>query len=173
MIDWEAVINADGEDPLKELKLFLFRENSRLENEKKEMQDMQNKFVKERTQFRDEMNLLNHTMVMEKKRLKDENLFFEKKMQILQDGFRQLEMDRRKLDKERGRFQLEKEWIEESVSHIDEGDIAKILFRGANNPLTIRKRYKDLMKIFHPDNLCGDAQIVQIINREYEKRKAE
>ena len=50
-------------------------------------------------------------------------------------------------------------------------DIARVLFRGATNPLTLRKRYKDLLKIFHPDNLCGDAELVQMINREYERRK--
>ena len=42
-----------------------------------------------------------------------------------------------------------------------------LLFRGANNPLTIKKRYKDLMKMFHPDNVCGDAEMVQLINEEY------
>ena len=50
-------------------------------------------------------------------------------------------------------------------------DIAAVLFRGANNPLALRKRYKDLLKIFHPDNLCGDGKLVQLINREYERRK--
>ena len=31
----------------------------------------------------------------------------------------------------------------------------------------MKKRYKDLLKIFHPDNLCGDREVVQIINAEY------
>jgi len=29
----------------------------------------------------------------------------------------------------------------------------RMLFRGINNPLALRKRYRDLVKIFHPDNL--------------------
>ena len=33
------------------------------------------------------------------------------------------------------------------------------------------KRYKDLMKIFHPDNNSGDAELVQLINKEFAKRK--
>ena len=49
--------------------------------------------------------------------------------------------------------------------------VSAVLFRGVSNPLALRKRYKDLLKIFHPDNLCGDAELVQMINREYEKRK--
>ena len=50
-------------------------------------------------------------------------------------------------------------------------DVAAALFRGAGNPLALRKRYRDLLKIFHPDNLCGDGELMQMINREYEKRK--
>lgn len=175
MIDWEAVLRTDSMDELKEIKLFLFRENARLENERREMMELQDKFVKERVQFRDEMNRLNHKMVIERKRLKDDNLFFDKKMQILQDGFRQLDVDRRRLDKERARFEAEKEMFMDEIDGRGESseEIAAVLFRGTSNFLTVRKRYKDLMKIFHPDNLCGDAQLVQLINKEYEKRRNE
>lgn len=31
--------------------------------------------------------------------------------------------------------------------------------------------YKDLMKMFHPDNVTGDHEMVQIITREYEELK--
>lgn len=176
MIDWETVLGADSEDELKEAKLFLFRENARLENERREMMELQDKFVKERVQFRDEMDRLNHKMVIERKRMKDERLFFDKKLEILQDGFKQLDVDRRKLDKERARFEMEKELImsdPSGYSMSDNGEIAAVLFRGTSNFLTVRKRYKDLMKIFHPDNLCGDAELVQLINKEYEKRRSE
>ena len=48
-----------------------------------------------------------------------------------------------------------------------------ILFRSIkNNPLALRKRYKDLLKIFHPDNLYGDGQLVQRINQEYLRRNS-
>lgn len=174
MIDWEKVFQAESEDQLKELKLFLFRENARLENERKDLKLRQDKLMRERAQFRDEMDLLNHRIVLEKKRLKDEHAFFEKKMQILQDGFKQLDIDRQKLDRERIRFEAERDVRTSNYSAYgyDYGDsIVAVLFRGADNPLTLRKRYKDLMKIFHPDNLCGDAELVQLINQEYERRK--
>ena len=31
------------------------------------------------------------------------------------------------------------------------------------------KRYKDLLKIYHPDNTHGDNNIVLAINEEYER----
>lgn len=174
MIDWEKVLMAQSEDELRDLKLFLFHEHARLENESKELKARQDKLVKERAQFRDEMDLLNHRIVLEKKRLKEEHAFFEKKMQILQEGFRQLEADRQKLQSERVRLDAERDVRSSRRSYAyecEQEDFVAVLFRGADNPLTLRKRYKDLMKIFHPDNLCGDAELVQLINQEYERRK--
>lgn len=175
MIDWEKVLQAQSEDELKALKLFLFRENARLENESKDLKARADKLMRERAQFRDEMDLLNHRIVLEKKRLKDEHAFFEKKMQILQEGFRQLDLDRQKLEKEKVRFEAERDVRTKQRAgygyDYDQLDLVSVLFRGADNPLTLRKRYKDLMKIFHPDNLCGDAELVQLINQEYERRK--
>ena len=39
------------------------------------------------------------------------------------------------------------------------------------NELALKKRYKDLIKIYHPDNLDGDTGTIQEINREYERLK--
>ena len=47
------------------------------------------------------------------------------------------------------------------------------MFRGVKNPLALKKRYKDLIKIFHPDNVAGDKEMIQKINREYESLKHE
>ena len=51
--------------------------------------------------------------------------------------------------------------------------VVQLLFRGINNPLALRKRYRDLIKIFHPDNLFGDGELAGQINKEYLKRKQE
>lgn len=172
MIDIEEMLKSEDDEALKELKTFLFKENIRLENEKREIAEGMDKLLKDQRRFRTEMDMLNHRIVLEKKRLKDDNLFFEKKMEILQEGFRQLDADRKKFEKDRARFSMEKEfWGGEKGVSAGMEDISAILFRGVSNPLTLRKRYKDLLKIFHPDNLCGDAELVQMINREYEKRK--
>ncbi|MDE6700479.1 MAG: hypothetical protein K2K10_05640, partial [Acetatifactor sp.] len=107
MKDWEEIIKAESSEELKEAKLWLFQEYMRLEQERKDLNDTMDKFRKERTSFQEEMNALNHRSVMERKRLREENLFFDKKMAILQEGFRQLEADRKNLERER--ISLEKE----------------------------------------------------------------
>lgn len=173
-MEWEQVAQSNSLEELKELKVWLFKENVRLENERKELLELQNKILNERVQFRDEMNALNHKMVIERKRLKDENAFFEKKLEILQDGFRQLDMDRRVFEKEKQRFYRERECFREEAqksSFLSEKAAAGMFFKGVNNPLALRKRYRDLMKIYHPDNICGDAEVVQYINKEFDSLK--
>lgn len=68
-------LRGEDEDALKELKHFLFKETVRIENEKKALKEDREKLIRERTQFRKEIDLLNHKMVLEHKRLKDETLF--------------------------------------------------------------------------------------------------
>ncbi|MDE6639714.1 MAG: hypothetical protein K2K63_04255 [Acetatifactor sp.] len=174
MIDWEEIAGAVGTDELKEAKLWLFQENIRLENARKELAESQERFTKERVQFRRELEELNRRTLQERKRLKEENLFFEKKLAILQDGFRQLDEDRKTLERQR---QVLAEQRKRSVQYADEEPIleetVKRLFAGINNPLALRKRHRDLVKIFHPDNLFGDAALVQMINKEYVRRKEE
>lgn len=172
MIDWEEVSKAEDIEELKEVKLWLFQENIRLENARRELEISQERFLNERVQLQKELDELNRRTVLERKRLKEETMFFEKKLAILQDGFRQLDEDRRV-------FERQKKALEERTSRVAYEEIGgpvaeesvRLLFRGANNPLALRKRYKDLVKIFHPDNLFGDEELAQVINREYLRRK--
>ena len=48
-----------------------------------------------------------------------------------------------------------------------------VLFAGVNNPLALKKRYRDLIKIYHPDNIAGDKGVVLYINQEYERLSKE
>ena len=121
--------------------------------------------------LRAELDELNRRTIMERKRLKEENLFFEKKMAILQEGFRQLEEDRKKFEQERQI--LIEEAREQQATGEGSFTAVQLLFRGVNNPLALRKRYRDLIKIFHPDNLFGDGELAGQINKEYLKRKQE
>ncbi|MCI9313439.1 MAG: hypothetical protein HFI57_00425 [Lachnospiraceae bacterium] len=168
----EEILANGSEEELQELKSWLFRENIRLVTAAKELERMQEQFQKEKEQFRDEMKQLSRKIAGEKQRLKEDNQFFEKKMEILQSGFSQLDIDRRRLDKEWARLAAEKELLGER-SVYDGGLDVSVFFQGVRNPLALKKRYKDLIKIFHPDNLAGDKDVIQSINREYEDLKGD
>lgn len=177
MIDWEDVIRADDEDKLRDVKLWLFQENIRLENERRELEQSKEKFLDERVRLRNELDELNRRTLLERKRLKEETLFFDKKMAILQDGFRKLDEDRQVL--ERQKKAMAQERIRNSRFYLEGRDgtimeeTVRMLFRGTDNFLALRKRYRDLVKVFHPDNMFGDEELVQMINREYLRRRQE
>ena len=157
-------------EELQKLKRFLFEERIRLMQETEKQKEVYDKFIKERLTFQEEMKALNRKVLSERRRLKDESTFFDKKLQILQNGFLQLDMDRKKFEREKRQFEEQKRTSTGSTystSGYYKGP-APDFFKGVNNILGVKKRYRDLLKIFHPDNLCGDSDTVLEINRQYE-----
>ena len=171
MRDAEEILQDGREEELRELKLFLFRENIRVEALRCELEEAQSLLEKEMKQFQDERKTWSRRMEMDRKRLVQENHFFEQKLKILQSGFEKLDEDRRKFQKEKERFRGKKEGFKDSAIIFHRPELANLLFRGVNSFLALKKRYRDLVKMFHPDNVAGDQEMVQIINREYEKLK--
>ena len=105
MIEWDEMMDSSSEEDLLELKHCLFRENIRLQSEPRDLDEMKSRFIKERDEFRKEMDTLNHQMVIEHKRLKDEQIFFDKKMDILKNGFMELEAEKQKFNREKLMFE--------------------------------------------------------------------
>jgi len=167
----EVLVHGSVEE-LNELKAWLFNENIRIEAAQNKLHQMEQKFISERKQFQDEMKEVNHKLVKEKTRLKEDMAFFEKKMEILKSGFSQLDMDKRKLEKEMLHFEAEKEAYTRETRYA-RYDTVEYLFRGVTSLLSLKKRYKDLIKMFHPDNIAGDHEMVLVINKYYEKMRSE
>ena len=112
-------------------------------------------------------------IALERDRMQYEETFFEKKMDILKSGFAQLEADRIKLERDKMSFEADRHAADRYSSHIVYEDMAGSLFAGVNNFLALKKRYRDLLKIFHPDNMCGDHEMVTLITKDYERLRAE
>lgn len=167
-------IDSMSEEELKKLKRFLFEERIRIMQENEKQKEVYNKFMKERLSFQQEMKALNHKVLSERKRLKDESSFFEKKLQILQNGFLQLDLDRKKFERDKRLYESKRAADAASgpqnTNFYFKGQTPDF-FKGVNNILGLKKRYRDLLKIFHPDNLCGDNDTVLEINKQYEALK--
>lgn len=125
----------------EEQKRWFFKENIRIQQERNRLQD-------------------------EKKRFANEELLLEKKLSILQEAYKQLDADKRKLEWEKQQILAKKEQLYKQSKDYQVKDLS--FFKGVNSLLALKKRYKDLIKIYHPDNLCGDTDTIQMINREYD-----
>ena len=47
----------------------------------------------------------------------------------------------------------------------------KIMFKGVDDTDSLKKRYKELIKIYHPDNSNGDTELIKAITDQYEELK--
>ncbi len=157
----EIILNGDKDD-LAELRVWLFKESVRLENQESALSERYARLEADERAFRDKMNVAERKLENASKKLNNDKALFEQRLKILNNGFDQLNSDKKKLESEFIRLEREKMCQREN-----EYDALDLLFRGANTPLTIKKRYRDLMKMFHPDNVSGDQDMVQLINQEY------
>ncbi len=169
--DFEKILADGSEDELNDLKSWLFKENIRIQMEHNELKRMEDKLLKERQQFQSEVTEVNRRLVVERKRLKQDETFFDKKLEILKNGFAQLEADRKKLERDRLKFEADKNAHTGYMRHEKSMDMAEMLFQGVNSHMALKKRYRDLIKMFHPDNVAGDHEMVLVINKIYEELK--
>lgn len=138
------------------------------------------KLQAEKEDFLKEMKSRMEHIRHENEQLKQERSLLDMKFKILEAEFQQLAKDREDLKREKAEFERQKayargysrmEFEEDSETIGDFYRQQAFFFKGVTNPLGLKKRYKDLIKIFHPDNLFGDTETITKINLEYEKMK--
>lgn len=173
------------ENNLKEYKAWLFQENIRMDAEKKAMEAEKKKLLKTKKELEDQKQELEYQMRQlsdkiryETERMDQERKFFDTKFKILENGFKQLAADKDKFEYEKKMFETMKkvnqyqDAQEEEYTYEYGSTYTPIFFfKGVTSPLGLKKRYKDLIKIFHPDNLFGDNETILKINKEYEMMK--
>lgn len=108
----------------------------------------------------------------ERLRAQQESLFH-MKQKVLEEELRRLADERKAFDAEREEFyarvkQAESEQMQPVADRVLD-DASKLFFAGVESEMALKKRYKDLIKIYHPDNLCGDNDVLQAINLEYDR----
>ena len=161
----EEIILNGTKDELEELRIWLFKESVRLENQESALSEQYEGLYRDEMAFKERMDAAEKKLETATRKLNNEKALFDQRLKILNNGFEQLNSDKKKLENEFIRLEREKSYQRE-----DEYDAVDMLFRGVNSPLTLKKRYKDLMKMFHPDNVSGDSYMVQLINEEYRVR---
>ncbi len=167
----ERIRNA-GEEELQEIKHWLFRENIRLRGERLELQELRRELEEERsTQEADQRIYLNH-IAQERKQIHKDEAMVADKLEIIKRGFAELDADRRELREREQRLAAKEALIETKLKYsytAENPEVSDALFLGVNSYLMLKKRYKDLMKMYHPDSMGGSKDMVYAINRSYEK----
>ncbi len=163
----ETGTHAMSEETVRELFQHIMHTKAQIDRQKDELEEAQRRLELAKKEFETEKASFQREKDMTEKRLQQQQQLFETKWKILEKEISTLADERRE-------FELHKEF-RSRVNAFEESQRVsadyEIFFSGIDNELALRKRYKDLIKIFHPDNLCGDLDTVQEINREYEDLK--
>lgn len=131
-------------------------------------------FNKDKRQLEREKKELKRRTETERARLAQEKQLFTMKWKLLEEEVRKLAYERQRVEKQKIFYERMSEFERKSNENTDisvkvvRGDL---FFAGVTSELALKKRYKDLIKIYHPDNVSGDTNTVQEINREYDKLK--
>lgn len=149
-LDTTCFVAVENGDHMEKDKEWLFRENIRLKK------------------FSDELE-------RKEKALLEEQKNFELQKKALEIGFQKLAADKQQFEAEKREAAYQRTAEKAGKDH-REGN-GKILgpgfFSGITEKHALKKRYKELIKIYHPDNKNGDSFTVACITKEYEILKEE
>lgn len=136
-----------------------------LKEAKKELEDGLKALEDKKKTFDYEMDI--------KQRSFDASLrLFNAKWKILEEETRRLAEDKKKAEKRRAFFERVNSFENNNYGNKDSGSsIGHLFFKGVNSQQSLKKRYRELLKIYHPDEESGDMMTIQEINKEYDLLK--
>lgn len=111
------------------------------------------------------------------RRIKLREQELERRSRLFDMQWKLLEHELMQLANEKEKFKREKSFYNEVKKYNKESSEStvrlkpKMFFLGVRDELSLKKRYRDLLKLFHPDSMNGDVNAMQVINKEYEELK--
>lgn len=148
------------------------KQEAMLEHQKQALREEKQEIEKARRALEQEKREYTRWRQAQDSRLESENKLFQMKWKILEEELRKLADEKQQLEKQRSFYRYVEEY-EEKSQELTAGreNMAGLFFMGVASEGALKRRYRDLIKIYHPDNLGGDAGTLQVINREYDRLK--
>lgn len=152
-----------SDEVLEEVKKWFFQENMRLERLAADLED-ERKLLDIQKKLMEKQQRKNQIL---KAQLENQKNLFDQQWSILERETRQLAVDRDAFKRDKERFR--DEVVRETRRTVHVSADAQVFFKGVSDEESLKKRYRDLMKIFHPDNQNGDNGTILAIKTEYDK----
>ncbi len=132
-----------------------------LVEERKELEEQRRNLDLEKKEFFRKVEI-------EDRRLEQQKSLFEMKLQILEAELSKLAAEKEEIEKKKAFYNRVEEFQARSYARLPDNQVGELFFRGVASQQSLKKRYKDLIKIYHPDNVDGDNSLVIEINKEYD-----
>ena len=131
-----------------------------LEDRHKELENAWNDLLKEKREFEARI----HCLEQQEKQ-------FELKWELLIRETQKLADDKKQFERRKKFYDQVQANNVDAYSNEDNIVHGEMFFSGVSNQKALKKRYKELIKIYHPDGESGDTATVAEINREYDSLK--
>lgn len=165
----EAFMAGDTAATVMQNLYFSDDRDKKMEKTRRKIQEESKELQRQRRSLELEREEFSRNKALEEKRLEYEKNLFDTKWKMLEEEWRKLAMEQEQLKLKR-QFYARVEEFDKKKPVRNEVGVSEF-FSGVNTASSLKKRYKDLIKIFHPDNLSGDTVVIQKINREYQELK--
>lgn len=166
-----AQIPEDG----KKFEQWCFKQTVEIEHQKKKLSDEKQKLEEERRVLDREKREFLLKKDLDENQKKQEQHLFDMKWKILEEELKKLAAEKQQIQRQKEFYSRVHEYEHantRSQEYTSSGVIkGELFFAGVCDEDSLKRRYKDLIKIYHPDNLAGDTGTIQEINREYDKLK--
>lgn len=132
------------------------------EEERRALREQRRKLERDQKEF-------TRRVEIEDRRLEQQQRLFDMKVKILEEELVKLATEKQQIERQKAFYskvnEFEQKSTQSSSANVVKGEL---FFSGVGSKQSLKKRYKDLIKIYHPDNLDGDKNTIQEINREYD-----
>lgn len=159
-------------DEIMAFKQWYFKKTIEIEHDQRKLEDDKRRLEMQREKLERERKDFRRQKEADAKFRAQEEYVLQMKQRVLEDELRKLADEKQHLERKREfydrvrQFQQKQEPGPQGNSSIVKGEL---FFIGVQSEIALKKRYKDLVRIYHPDNVCGDTETLQEINREYDK----
>lgn len=149
------------------------------EEENRALEEQRRRLERERQEF-------TRRVEIEDRRLEQQQRLVDMKFHILEEELTKLANEKRYVEKQKEFYNRINDFEQKNSKKSKTNDFEKennnksktndfvageLFFCGVGNEQSLKKRYKDLIKIYHPDNINGDNHVIQVINKEYDQLK--
>ncbi len=152
-----------------EFEMWRIQETERLETKKQNLRRQTRQIEQERMQLNIEKAHFHRQQEFEETRKKHEEHLLDMKRQILEGELYKLAEEKKQFEQKKSFYDQVESYQKDDIRTKPASVQGALFFAGVNSQSTLKKRYKDLLKIYHPDNKCGDTDVIQEINKEYKR----
>ena len=161
----------ETEDEILAFQRLFFKKMIELEHDRRTLNDEKKCFELQREKLERERRDFNRQKEADARLRAQEERLLVMKQKVLEDELKKLADEKQYLERQREFYDRVKQYQQkqEPLKQVTCTVSGALFFSGVKNEHALKKRYKDLIKIYHPDNAGGNTEALQEINREYDR----